>query len=165
MTTESHAQNAISNNLDLYRGHTNSQNIIYKNILLDKEKIIASEIVQNTNQPENIAKRAEKSTQNTEVSAKNCAETADIWQIYLAYAENALANLAAQNIYANCAESTETTELPGQNICADKTATVFEMNDELKTQLDRMENMMNDIYCCSQKLYESLLAYCNNYTK
>ena len=158
MTTE-------SNNIDLYRGHTNSQNIIYKNILLDKEKIIASEIVQNTNQPENIAKRAEKSTQNTEVSAKNCAETADIWQTYLAYAENALANLAAQNIYANCAESTETTELPGQNICADETATVFEMNNELKTQLDRMENMMNDIYCCSQKLYESLLAYCNNYTK
>lgn len=74
MTTESHVQNAISNNLDLYRGHTNSQNIIYKNILLDKEKIIASEIVQNTNQPENIAKRAEKSTQNTEVSAKNCVK-------------------------------------------------------------------------------------------
>ena len=165
MTTESHAPNAISNNLDLYRGHTNSRNIIYKNILLDKEKIITSEIVQNTNQPENIANRAEKSTQNTEVIAKNCAETTDIWQIYLAYAENALANLSAQNIYANCAESTETTELPSQNICADETATVFEMNDELKTQLDRMENMMNDIYCCSQKLYESLLTYCNNYTK
>ena len=165
MTTKSHAQSAVVNDLDLYRGHTNSKNIIYKNILFDNEKIVASEITKNTNPPENIVNRAEKSVQNAETDAETCAKTNEVWQTYLAYAENALANLAAQKLYANCAEATETNEVPTQNICAENAASTFELNDEFKTQLDRMETMLNDIYCCSQKLYESLLVYCNNYTE
>lgn len=146
-----------------FRGNFNTENIIYKNILpninetvLNDDSDIKAEYQTFERPPkDNWAKSSAKCSDETFASAENSDNMDEAWKMYLAYAQNALANLAVKNNTEcviqshNCATA---------EICPQAEAA------EIKTQLNRIEAMLAEIHCCNQKLYESLLDYCTNYS-
>ena len=127
--------------LSLYRQTYNKNNIIYKNLLL-KEKDEQERPC--SNKPQNCL-------------IENADKTDDIWQMYQQYASNALENLPPSN---NCCKNQD--EANPANCCASKPIQINDVNAVLE-QLDRMEQMLKEIYLCNQELCKSLVNYCCKY--
>jgi len=143
-----------SENLELYRQLRNKfDNVIYKNILAEKEDAFNETCEKKlTKIIDNCAENTSKNTSTNNLD--------DIWQIYQDYANDALNSLPKQ------------TEMPKQqdlaiNVCPTDAATnmsVVQSTNELVEQLNRMEEMLKEIYLCNKELYKSLLNYCSKYT-
>ena len=140
--------------LSLYRQTYNKSNIIYKNVLLDEKDEQERPC---SNKPQNCL-------------IENADKTDDIWQMYQQYASNALENLPPSN---NCCKNQDeankcTNDYIEKNMsnpancCASKPIQINDVNAVLE-QLDRMEQMLKEIYLCNQELCKSLVNYCCKY--
>ena len=146
--------------LNIYRQTYNKNNIIYKNILCDEKE---KKEVPCTNKPKNCLIETE-------------SKTNDIWQMYQDYAYKALDNLPCNNVPAtnDCYENSCNNHKCPKDNCNDeivpcpqdcnsnKPIQICDANQVLM-QLDRMEQMLKEIYLCNQELCKSLVNYCCKY--
>lgn len=162
--------------LDLYRQiRSKTNNIIYKNILTlnkeGKEADVNPSCINELNCSQVQAAQAENDWTNT--AEKEC-DSSDIWQMYMQYAQNALENLSNcahevqpatdTNECAVCAEENNSAETDQCSEIQIPSAAINVPDLKCLTeQLDRMEQMLREIYLCNQELCKSLLNYCTAY--
>lgn len=149
----------IAENLAKYRGNYTNNSIVYKNIIPTPKSMPPGDVCENScvdNLPINIE---DNYPQVEEIKSDNSL----VWQMYMAYAAEALANITGFN--NDCEEKPEqkTVQMPHPDNLIGNSA--VNCDEEMKNQLNRIEDMLKEIHLCNQKLYKSLLAYCTNYNE
>lgn len=162
MAREISTQEIKADNLQQFRNSHNNKNITYKNILPKQnitEYLADSDITLNAEYQ--TFERPDKTLceEPVECDDKQANKMDETWEMYLAYAKNALANLATKNCDSTCTETEANAQTsPEPELICNQTVDV-----EIKAQLDRMEAMLREIHCFNQQFYDSLLEYCTRY--
>lgn len=149
----------IAENLARYRGNYTNNSIVYKNIIPTSKSTTPNDVCENSCEDNLSVKAEDNCPQAEEVKDNNSA----IWQMYMAYAAEALANIT---VFSNDCEG-KSEEKVAEMAYQDSVTVNSTVNcdEEMKNQLNRIEDMLKEIHLCNQKLYKSLLAYCTNYNE
>ncbi len=145
----------IAENLAKYRGNYTNNSIVYKNIIPTSKSMPLGDACENSCEDNLQVKAEDNCPQAEDLTANNSL----MWQMYMAYATEALANITGFN--DDCGE--KAAQMPHTDNPIGKS--VVNCDEEMKNQLNRIEDMLKEIHLCNQKLYKSLLAYCTNYNE
>lgn len=150
----------IADNLAKYRGNYTNNSIVYKNIIPTSLSTTPNAACENSCEDNLPVKNAEDNCfQEENVNINDSA----MWQMYMAYAVEALANITGFSDDCEKKPEKKMVEMAYQDSI--NVNSTVNCDEEMKNQLNRIEDMLKEIYFCNQKLYKSLLEYCTNYNK
>ena len=101
-------------------------------------------------------------TPSQQVQSQECNQSCSV-EAYQNYAANALKNVANTNTTNNPPTNTTTSETIVSGFSVE--ATGVQIEQLIRQQLERIEQMIREMYTTNQELFKSIILYCREHTE
>lgn len=113
-------------------------------------------------QPAQPQVEATQQEQTPQVSSPECHQSCTV-EAYQNYAANALKNVTNTNTTDNPATNNATSETIFSGFSVE--ATGVQIEQLVRQQLERIEQMIREMYTTNQELFKSIILYCREHTE